>query len=542
MNINASINSGLNLALRKKEKPTFQTVFDKLDARSKKMNYCNPVNSGMTNEQMFRFYLNETEPMLHKNDDTFDLSDIMDGDIKNMKLSDFAKLLSGNLGTDVGTKYESLSATVSEYGNPTVASILAPPPSTGTFAPAAPVIAPVAPVIAPPAAPVIAPAAPVIAPAAPPAAPSAPPAAPPATIPTPPTSPRSLAAAAAAALAAPATTPTPPVAAPTPPAGRAAAAAAARAAATAAAAAVATSPSVVATSPSAGAPPTPTPTPPVSPSAVATSPSAVATSPSAAAAAATLASISLTSTTPSSISVPIATVITRSTSSAAASLLALSKGSPAAAGSSPAAGSAPASSPARGATPITFPETPESKKIKPTQLQLAADYVNALGLDPTQPLDENTNNTISTFVGFNLNETFHSPSVKGGGRPASPTESELSANPTAMGTPESGYRNAVDVIAVKNGLAAGLNPPRVPKELPEARYNNPGWAKHFSDMLDYNETLEKDPATNKTSLKFRITDKMKLIIETYKSVSGDEKQFKIEIAKRKTEYDKLPDK
>jgi hypothetical protein len=111
-----------------------------------------------------------------------------------------------------------------------------------------------------------------------------------------------------------------------------------------------------------------------------------------------------------------------------------------------------------------------------------------------------------------------------------------------MGTPESGYKNAVDVQAMKNGLAAGLNPPRVPKELPEARYNNPGWAKHFSDMLAYNEELEKDPATNKTNLKFRITERMKLIIETYRSVSGDEKLFKSEIAKRKTDYDKLPDK
>ena len=471
MNINASINSGLNLALRKKEKPTFQTVFDKLDARSKKMNYCNPVNSGMTNEQMFRFYLNETEPMLHKNDDTFDLSDIMDGDIKNMKLSDFAKLLSGNLGTDVGTKYESLSATVSEYANPTVASMLAPPPSTGTSAPSTASAPAPPPIITPPPPPIITP----------------PPPPPPAVIAPPPPPPP--------AVIAPPPPPPPSVIAPPPP----------------------PPPSVIAPPP-----------PPIGGGAPA--------SPSALAAAATLASMPLTSASPSSTTVPTTSVITRSTSSAAASLLALSMGSPAA------AGSAPASSPARGATPITFPETPESKKIKPTQIQLAADYVNALGLDPTQPLDENTNNTISTFVGFNINETFHSSPVKGGGRPASPTDSELSTNPTAMGTPESGYKYATDVLAVKNGLAAGLNPPRVPKELPEARYNNPGWAKHFSDMLAYNEELEKDPATNKTNLKFRITDRMKLIIETYRSVSGDEKLFKSEIAKRKTDYDKLPDK
>jgi len=495
MNINASINSGLNLALRKKEKPTFQTVFDKLDARSKKMNYCNPVNSGMTNEQMFRFYLNETEPMLHKNDDTFDLSDIMDGDIKNMKLSDFAKLLSGNLGTDVGTKYESLSATVSQYANPTVASMLAPPPSTGTSAPVV-ASAPAPPIGggAPPiggGAPPIGGGAPAIGGGAPPIGGGAP--APPTGTPTPPVSPSVVA-----------TSPS----------------------------VVATSPSVVATSPSVATSPTPTPS--VSPSAVATSPSA--------AAAATLASISLTSGTPSSTFVPTTSVITRSTSSAASSLLALSMGSPAAGSSPAAAGSAPASSPARGATPIRFPETPESKKLTEKQKQDAADYVNILGFDPSKPLPEDDNEMVSNFVGFNINETFHSSPVKGGGRPASPTDSELSTNPTAMGTPESGYKNAVDVQAMKNGLAAGLNPPRVPKELPEARYNNPGWAKHYSDMLDYNETLEKDPATNKTNLKFRITERMKLIIETYKSVSGDEKLFKSEIAKRKPDYDKLPDK
>jgi hypothetical protein len=509
MNINASINSGFNLALRKKAsqgRPTFQTVFDKLDARSKKMNYCNPVNSGMTNEQMFRYYLNETEPLLHYNNDTFDFNDMMDGDLKNMKLSDFAKLLTGNLGTDVGTTYQSLPATVSEYGNPTVASILAPPPSTGTFAPPPPVIAPVAPVIAPtappaaPSAPPAAPpAAPVIAPTAPPViAPAAPVIAPPATTPTPPTSPRSLAAA-----------PPPP----TPPAGRAAVAAAARAAASAPSA------------PAAPVAPPAAPTPPASPAA------AGATTPATIAAASLLA---LSSSTPSSISVPTTRVITRSTSSAAASLLALSSAPPAA------TVSVPASSPARGAAAIAFPETPESKKLKPTQIQVAADYVNFLGLDPTQPLDENMNNTISTFVGFNLNETFHSSPAAAGSSPLSQTGSLLSGNPTVGGTPETGYRNATDIIAVKNGLAAGLNPPRVPKELPEKRFSNPGWAKHFSDMLAYNEELEKDPATNKTNLKFRITERMKLIIETYRSVSGDEKQFKIEIANRKDEYDKLP--
>ena len=211
-------------------------------------------------------------------------------------------------------------------------------------------------------------------------------------------------------------------------------------------------------------------------------------------------------------------------------------------GASPAAGASAGSSPALSATTLGFPETPESKKLKPAQLIDAAAYVEILNLDPSKPLPEKENESISNFVGFNLNETFFPSPAKGGGRPSSPTGSALSANPTAMGTPETGYKNAVDVQAVKNGISAGLNPPRVPKELPEARYNNFGWAKHYTDMLDYNEQLEKDPATDKTTLKFRITPRMRLIIETYRSVLGDEKQFKTEITKRKSEYDKLPDK
>jgi hypothetical protein len=495
MNINASINSGFNLSLRKKEKQSFQTIFDKLDARSKKMNYCNPVNSGMTNDQMFRFYLNETEPMLHNNNDTFDFNDMMDGDLKDMKLSDFAKLLTGNLGTDINTKYQSLPATVSQYPNPVVARLLAPVASTGIAAPittpaAAPITTPAAaPITTPAAAPIATPAAaPITTPAA---APITTPAA--APIATPPASPTSSA-------AAPITTP--------------------------AAAPITTPAAAPITTPAAAVAPTPP------------------ASPTSSAAAATLASLSAATTSPSGTSVPTASmIITRSTSAAAASLLTLSASTPA---PSPAPSPAPAtatvssSSPTRGAATIAFPETPESKKLKPEQIQLAAQYVNILGLDPTKPLEEDKNTQISTFVGFNLNETFFSSPEAAGARPSSPTASVLSANPTATGTPESGYRNATDVIAVKNAIAAGLNPPRVPKELPEARYNNPGWAKHFSDMLDYNESLEKDPATNKKEFKLRITQRMRLIIETYRTVLGDEKQFKAEIEKRKSEYDSLP--
>ena len=71
MNINAGISSyNLNLKKNKEEKrPTFATIFDKLDARSKKLNSKNPLNAVLTNEQQYRYYLQETEPMLHNNND-----------------------------------------------------------------------------------------------------------------------------------------------------------------------------------------------------------------------------------------------------------------------------------------------------------------------------------------------------------------------------------------------------------------------------------------------------------------------------------------
>ena len=167
MNINAGISSyNLNLKKNKEEKrPTFATIFDKLDARSKKLNSKNPLNAVLTNEQQYRYYLQETEPMLHNNDDTFDLDDVVGNkSLKDMKLSEFAKLLSGNLENDVSNRYETLQAIVSSNASaplvpssitissavaapapvvpPSGSSGTAPPPSgssgTGTAPPAAP--------------------------------------------------------------------------------------------------------------------------------------------------------------------------------------------------------------------------------------------------------------------------------------------------------------------------------------------------------------------------------------------------------------------
>ncbi len=166
MNINAGTNQ-YNLSLKKmkeEKRPTFATIFDKLDARSKKLNPKNPLNAVLTNDQMFRYYLEETEPMLREAPDDYDLLDDVIGgkSLKDMKLSEFAKLLSGELESNRNVKYETLTATIT----PTPAAPIVPSSITITTPPSAP--APVAP-----------------APVAPPSGSAPPPSAPPSSAPAP---------------------------------------------------------------------------------------------------------------------------------------------------------------------------------------------------------------------------------------------------------------------------------------------------------------------------------------------------------------------
>ena len=177
MNINAGTNQyNLSLKNMKEEKrPTFATIFDKLDARSKKLNPKNPLNAVMTNEQMYRYYLEETEPMLREAPDDYDLLDDVIGgkSLKDMKLSEFAKLLSGELESDRNVKYETLTAT----RTPTPAAPIIPSSITITTPPSAP--APVAP------APVAPPSGSAPAPVVPPPGSAPPPSAPPSSAPAP---------------------------------------------------------------------------------------------------------------------------------------------------------------------------------------------------------------------------------------------------------------------------------------------------------------------------------------------------------------------
>ena len=95
MNINASnpslINTLLQQATKTKEKkrPTFEEVFAKLNARTARMDANkNPLNNMLTNEQLFRYYIKDTEPKLRVSDDSFNVEDALNP----MKESDPTKV------------------------------------------------------------------------------------------------------------------------------------------------------------------------------------------------------------------------------------------------------------------------------------------------------------------------------------------------------------------------------------------------------------------------------------------------------------------
>jgi hypothetical protein len=74
MNINAGNPSLQNIVLhnmKEKRRPTFSAVFEKLNKRTAQMNSKSPLNSVLTNEQLFRYYVKDTMPQLDKSNDTF---------------------------------------------------------------------------------------------------------------------------------------------------------------------------------------------------------------------------------------------------------------------------------------------------------------------------------------------------------------------------------------------------------------------------------------------------------------------------------------
>ena len=78
MEINAGRNSAIDVIVQsimnkedngKKKRPSFSTIFDKLN--SKKIDSKKPLNNILTQEQMFRYYINDTEPLLKVSNDSF---------------------------------------------------------------------------------------------------------------------------------------------------------------------------------------------------------------------------------------------------------------------------------------------------------------------------------------------------------------------------------------------------------------------------------------------------------------------------------------
>ena len=87
MNINASNPSLINILLQQATKsqeknsakrPTFEQVFAKLNVRTAGMNANKqPMNNMLTNEQLFRYYIKETAPLLRVSDDSFNVDDAL---------------------------------------------------------------------------------------------------------------------------------------------------------------------------------------------------------------------------------------------------------------------------------------------------------------------------------------------------------------------------------------------------------------------------------------------------------------------------------
>lgn len=104
MNINASNPSLINVLLQQasksqeKKRPTFEEVYAKLNARSARIDANkHPMNNMLTNEQLFRYYIKETEPKLRVSDDSFNTEDALNP----MKESDPTKIY-GSGATQTG--------------------------------------------------------------------------------------------------------------------------------------------------------------------------------------------------------------------------------------------------------------------------------------------------------------------------------------------------------------------------------------------------------------------------------------------------------
>jgi len=142
MNINASNHSLPNIITRtlmgrREKRPTFEEVYKSISKNSAKMNSKMPLNSSLTNEQMYRCYVQNTVPKLQKSNDTFGETEL---NTVLMKL--LGNDPSGNAltPTPLTTVAAAPSALTSAPSAPTGIPLPPPPPPppSGTSAPLPP--------------------------------------------------------------------------------------------------------------------------------------------------------------------------------------------------------------------------------------------------------------------------------------------------------------------------------------------------------------------------------------------------------------------
>ena len=68
---NPSANNMITRQVMQKKRESSATIFDKLTKRTAQLTAKNPLNNVLTNDQLFRYYIQEVEPKLSQSNDNF---------------------------------------------------------------------------------------------------------------------------------------------------------------------------------------------------------------------------------------------------------------------------------------------------------------------------------------------------------------------------------------------------------------------------------------------------------------------------------------
>ena len=68
---NPSANNMITRQVMQKKRESSSTIFDKLNKRTAQLTAKNPLNNVLTNDQLFRYYIQEVEPKLSQSNDNF---------------------------------------------------------------------------------------------------------------------------------------------------------------------------------------------------------------------------------------------------------------------------------------------------------------------------------------------------------------------------------------------------------------------------------------------------------------------------------------